>query len=497
MHLKNETILGGGKYKIISVIGQGGFGITYLAEHVFLGTKVAIKEFFPKEFCNRDEATNRLTLGTQSNKETMEQLKERFLKEARNIARLDHPGIVKVKDIFQENETAYIVMDYIDGRDLNEIVKHRGYLDENRAKYYIKKVGNALNYIHDCRMAHLDVKPANIIIDNNDNPVLIDFGLSKQYDSQGDATSTMLHGVSPGYSAPELYTKGAVETFSPESDVYSLAATLYYLLTGIRPPESIEVRDNPGALSFPPGVSRDLCNALISIMTSLRGLRPDSIFQFNKLIGNPGGGIWNPQPPGPHPVPDPGPRPDPPKSNNLFWIIIGGFIAGMLILTVILIAVKNNSKPKYTGSGNLKTVKTEQVESNDRAAESPAKPSKSSSEASGAFKYIVDGPVVETKGKTCYYLSGSFYNDSGSWPVKLVVIDNGNGNFSAYYKNVTYKTKLKMSVSSSGSDRLVFRGKDGFVIDVYHSGSGWQGTAETKSNYLEVTLQPTTETFSW
>ncbi len=241
MQLKPNAFLQNGKYRIIRVLGQGGFGITYLAENVLLAKRIAIKEFFPKEYCGRDN-TSHLTLGTQNNAETVAKLKDRFLKEARNIARLDHPGIVKIHDVFEENNTAYYIMDYIEGENLNEIVKRNGPLSEAKAVEYIRKVGDALDYIHSRNMTHFDVKPANIVVRKADDyPILLDFGLSKQYDSQGGATSTLMQGISNGYSPIELYNTGAITNFSPQTDVYSLGATLYFLVTDKTPPSASEL----------------------------------------------------------------------------------------------------------------------------------------------------------------------------------------------------------------------------------------------------------------
>ncbi len=111
MQLKEGSELQNGKYRIIRVLGQGGFGITYLAESIFFEKYVAIKEFFPKDFCGR-ENTSHLSLGTQNNAETVSKLKDRFLKEAKNIAKLDHPGIIKIHDIFEEKNTAYYLLEY-------------------------------------------------------------------------------------------------------------------------------------------------------------------------------------------------------------------------------------------------------------------------------------------------------------------------------------------------------------------------------------------------
>ncbi len=281
MQLKVNTKLQSGKYRIIRVLGQGGFGITYLAKNTLLDKMVAIKEFFPKEFCDRDN-TRHLTIGTQNNAETVEKLKARFLKEAKNIAKLDHPGIVKIHDVFEENNTAYYVMDYIEGESLSDIVKRDGPMSEAKAIKYIRKVGDALDYIHSRRMTHFDVKPANIMVrKSDDSPVLIDFGLSKQYDKQGDATSTLMQAVSNGFSPIELYNIGSVNTFSPKTDIYSLGATLYYLLTGNIPPAAVDIVEE--GLSFPSSISTEISDVIRKAMSVSRSKRPDLSTFIDKL----------------------------------------------------------------------------------------------------------------------------------------------------------------------------------------------------------------------
>lgn len=284
MRLKDRSELQHGKYRIMGVLGQGGFGITYLAENILLKKKVAIKEFFPKDFCARVN-TNQLTLGTQHNAETVSKLKDRFLKEARNIARLDHPGIVKIHDVFEENNTAYYVMDYIDGDNLNEIVKRNGPLLEAKAVEYICKVGNALNYIHSRNMTHFDVKPANIVVRKSDDyPILLDFGLSKQYDNQGGATSTLLQGVSNGYSPIELYNPDLISSFSPQTDVYSLAATLYFLLSGTQPSTSATIIQE--GLSKPINIKEETFELIKKGMSPSQRNRFLSVKEFTNPLSN-------------------------------------------------------------------------------------------------------------------------------------------------------------------------------------------------------------------
>ena len=243
--LSAGTTLQNGKYRIISTLGQGGFGITYLAENTMLEGKVAIKEFFYKEYCDRDADTRHVTVPTSGNRDVVDRFKQKFVKEARTIFKLPHPNIVRILDVFEENGTAYYVMDYIEGESLSEMVARRGYIPEAEALAYICDVAQALTYIHSKKVNHLDVKPGNMIRRRSDGKVLlIDFGVAKQYDAASlKGTTTTPVCISAGYSPAEQYRKNGVQSFSPQSDVYALAATLYKLLTGVTPPEAMDVQD--------------------------------------------------------------------------------------------------------------------------------------------------------------------------------------------------------------------------------------------------------------
>ena len=243
--LQGDSTLQGGKYRIIEKLGQGGFGITYLAENTLLLGKVAIKEFFFKEYCDRDDSTSRVTIPTSGNREIVERFKQKFIKEARTIFSLNHPNIVRILDVFEENGTAYYVMDYIEGESLGDMVKRRGAIPEAEALGYVKDAASALEYIHSKNINHLDIKPSNLVLRHDDGKVLvIDFGVAKQYDAvTSEGTTTTPVGISHGYSPAEQYRKNGVQAFSPQSDVYSLAATLFKLLTGNTPPEAMEIQD--------------------------------------------------------------------------------------------------------------------------------------------------------------------------------------------------------------------------------------------------------------
>lgn len=286
MKLRNGVTLQGGRYRIVECLGSGGFGITYLAEQPLADRMVCIKEFFPAAYYNREVDTNKVYVGTQGSAEAMERFKAKFIKEAQMIARLEHPNIIAIYDIFEENNTAYYVMKYVDGGSLCDVVRQRGALSEADAVRYIKGVASALEYIHGRSVNHLDVKPGNIMLMKADNqPVLIDFGLSKHYDDSGEQTTSTPGGVSHGYAPIEQYKQGGVSSFSPASDIYSLGATLYYLVTGSVPPSATDIgRDG---ISIPVShLSHGVYSAIRSAMSYWREDRPQSIDAFMALIGD-------------------------------------------------------------------------------------------------------------------------------------------------------------------------------------------------------------------
>ena len=164
MKLKPGTLLQGGRYRIIDSLGQGGFGITYRAEQVMAHRTVCIKEFFPKQYYNRNSDSSEISLGSKSNAETMSRFKQKFIKEAQTIASLDHDNIIHIYDVFEENNTAYYVMEYIEGMSLDVMVKKFCALGVPQAKKYINEIASALNYIHGLKINHLDIKPSNIMI---------------------------------------------------------------------------------------------------------------------------------------------------------------------------------------------------------------------------------------------------------------------------------------------------------------------------------------------
>ena len=279
MFLTNGTLLQSGKYRIIRHIGSGGFGCTYEAEHTMLCHRVAIKEFFVKDFCNRDASTGRVTIATDNKKELIKKLHSKFIDEAKAIFSMNHPGIVRVTDIFEENETAYYVMEYIDGCSLGEVLEKRGVFTEEEATRIIRAAAEALAHVHSTNRLHLDIKPGNIMLGDNGKVTLIDFGVSKQYDEVNRENTSTLLGKTPGFAPPEQMGNN-IKAFTPATDIYALGATFYKILTGITPPDSSSRACDDELIPLPESFSAHVQNAVGASLQLSRSKRPQSIAEF-------------------------------------------------------------------------------------------------------------------------------------------------------------------------------------------------------------------------
>jgi serine/threonine protein kinase len=225
------TTLFHGQYRITRFINSGGFGITYLAKDS-LDRDVVIKECFSSTFCRRTETRVRArSLGTRDH---LSKIVKSFLNEARSLASLKHPNIVGVHQVFEENDTAYMALDYIRGHDLLEMIdEKKGDLSPDRIVEITTKLVAAVGYIHANNLLHCDLSPDNIFIDHDGQPILIDFGAARR-SAAGEAQKySGLSVVKDGYSPHELYAAGG--NSGPWSDIYSLAASLYHAITGVAP----------------------------------------------------------------------------------------------------------------------------------------------------------------------------------------------------------------------------------------------------------------------
>lgn len=279
--LKVGTILRG-IYRIDSYLSSGGFGNTYVATNIEFDERVAIKEFFMKGVTQRDDNQTTVSVSNSENTNSFLEQKEKFKKEARRIRQLKNEHIVSVHDLFEENGTAYYVMDYVDGENLSDRLKRKGRpMTEFEVNLILPQVLDALKAIHDADIWHLDLKPANIMVDKRGRVKLIDFGASKQLNVQkGGATTSTAISYTNGY-APREQMEQNYDKFGPWTDIYALGATLYNLLTNKRPPLPIDIDDDMSedkhvALPFPENVG-GLKFLVHRMMKTNRLQRPQSI----------------------------------------------------------------------------------------------------------------------------------------------------------------------------------------------------------------------------
>lgn len=229
------TSLSGGKFTITDHLGIGGFGITYRAIDNTLGRAIVVKECFPEDFCFRDGL--QVFPRNQGLAETFRATVKMFMREARSLAQLRHPNIVAVHSVFEENDTAYMVLDLIEGRDLYDILDAQtAPLPPARVKEILLQLLDAIEKVHEMDLLHRDISPDNILIEANGTPVLIDFGAARGEASRRTRAVSSLLVVKEGYSPQEFYIAGAEQ--SPSSDLYALGATFYHVLSGEAPPNS-------------------------------------------------------------------------------------------------------------------------------------------------------------------------------------------------------------------------------------------------------------------
>lgn len=282
-------------YKVMDVLGQGTFGITYKAKVEMKGALgrldsnmyVAVKEFFMKEINGRENSS--VTSGSTSNGGLFYYYRDKFEREARNLSTLSHPNIVKVLEAFHANGTTYYSMEYIDGISLDKKIAQspQGRMPLTEAIETLKQISAAIVFMHSRNMLHLDVKPGNVMMRKDGTAVLIDFGLSKQYTSDGEPeSSTKVGAGTPGYAPIEQASYHEGKGFPTMMDVYALGGTLFKMLTGQRPPEASEILNE----GFPTDSLRQLfipdniVNSISKAMAPLKKDRWQTVDEFVKHL---------------------------------------------------------------------------------------------------------------------------------------------------------------------------------------------------------------------
>lgn len=272
-----------GNYAVGEVLGQGGFGITYKGGDLSLRRYVAIKEFFPQG-CARYDST--VQPGGTLSAADYAGVKAKFIEEARTLARFSDPGIVRVFGVFEENNTAYMVMEFLEGSTLSKRIAERTMLDEAEAVSIAEKVGNALKVVHEAGIIHRDLKPDNICLTKDGRVVLIDFGTARAFASGKTVKQTTM--LTPGYAPLEQY--GQQARFGAYTDIYALAATLYHAVTAQVPPQATD-RATGVELKAPrelnPKLSKTFSDALVWAMQVKASERPQNIDAFLDAIKRP------------------------------------------------------------------------------------------------------------------------------------------------------------------------------------------------------------------
>ncbi|SEW42236.1 serine/threonine protein kinase [Cognatiyoonia koreensis] len=232
--LKPGTKLMHGQYEIEKFLNAGGFGITYLAKDS-LDRKIVIKECFPGAFCRRSRAI--VQARSRAHQAELKSIVRLFVQEARSLAKLDHPNIVGVHQVFEDNETAYMALDFVEGRDLLDTLEDPNHgLTPDNIKSILTDILGAVGFIHDQNILHRDISPDNILIDGDLRPVLIDFGAAREQATKQSRVLSALRVVKDGYSPQEFYIAGSEQ--NPSSDLYALGASFYHLIADETPPNS-------------------------------------------------------------------------------------------------------------------------------------------------------------------------------------------------------------------------------------------------------------------
>lgn len=271
------------RYVLGLAIGLGGFGITYKAWDKTLETTVAVKEYYPSGLVNRIPGNSEVILFSGIKRKEFEFGLERFIQEAQNMAKFStHDNIVNVFTFFEENNTAYIVMEYLDGCTLSEEVKEHGMCSIERSVDIILSVCDALKDIHATGIIHRDISPDNIFLCKNGTIKLIDFGAAR-FSQNAETNYTII--LKPGFAPPEQYEQ--ISKQGPWTDIYAVGATLYYLMTGQKPDESTnrKVKDTLKApREVNPDVPAYLSDAIVKAMAIESNLRFKSIDEFRLVL---------------------------------------------------------------------------------------------------------------------------------------------------------------------------------------------------------------------
>ncbi|MDD2722688.1 MAG: serine/threonine-protein kinase [Methylovulum sp.] len=272
------------KFLIGKVLGKGGFGITYLAWDLVLQTAVAIKEYLPATLVTRDNNRPMVAAHSDENRLEFEFGLKQFLQEARTLAQFRHANVVRVREFFPANKTAYLVMDYYEGVSLQQFLQLKNQkLTEEEALKIMLPVMDGLAQVHQKGFLHRDIKPDNIYLVDKEHPVLLDFGAARSAISQKSVSVSVI--LTPGFAPFEQYLSRS--NFTQSTDIYSVAATIYYMVSGIKPNEATaRLQKDPiiHLANLETGLSQQFSNSIMKALAVYPENRPQSIKEFEQQL---------------------------------------------------------------------------------------------------------------------------------------------------------------------------------------------------------------------
>ncbi|MCM1291469.1 MAG: serine/threonine protein kinase [Prevotella sp.] len=515
-------------YRIDCKLGQGSFGITYLAEVIDnsgnVTQLVCIKEFFMSDINGREGTT--VTAGSEDG--LFGSYRKKFLREALHLATIKDDNIVKIIEHFEANKTVYYSMSYISGGSLDDIIKTNGKLSEKQSFYIAKKVAKALKSMHSKGMLHLDLKPGNIMMLGGEEPVLIDFGLSKNFNSEGEPeSSTKIGGGTPGYAPLEQGNYKPEDGIPATMDIYALGATIYKMLTGERAPIASEIFNEgfPSGYLYQSGITGEAIEIIKKSMSPSKKERYQSMedfisaieeveSRFSDEIAKPIGNIIaevvatsevNSQPKASNGITTPtaiqsGYKNDVNNSkstisgisNNktsnttpkkrkkagsfILYLIIGIIIGLILMFAFLIILGSNMESSDGVVSDSTSVVQTtpmpqeEEVSQITTVAENNEEVAKNSNP---------DNRLILT-------------GDMAGFPIKLDLVRD-NGNVTGTYYNIKYNVKFKVSgyCTATSMNLTMTHGSSSWTMELFLNDSGYHGTAvsESSGKLLEVNLR--------
>lgn len=491
-----------GKYLVGDVLGEGGFGITYIGMDLNLEMKVAIKEFYPNGYCSREaKTTTTVNFFQGPSLEAVTKWRENFLQEAKSLAKLSHlPGVVGVKDFFHENNTTYIILEYLEGQDLKHYAKSLGgKIPSTSLLPAMEPIITSMAEVHKQGIIHRDISPDNIMLLPGGKMKLLDFGAARSFLGSGEKSLSVM--LKPGYAPEEQYRSKGKQ--GPWSDVYAMAGTIYKCLTGVTPPESMDrlhkdelVPPNQLGANLTPQQEAALMKALAvhaenryqSMEEFHAGLyqgvpvqnSPVMPVQSAPSAPRPGMTVASPVPSAPvqNPVPEPS------NDKKTLLIIVCGVLGGVILLLSLIFAFsimgRNAKKASKNQDQNKSKIEaealSEEEEQEEYVEEEAQEETESESEDGSDYLALYSEFVNQHKGANIAF---AYINDDdipeciveNKGFVQLLTIEDGavkEERKSSEYEGGTGREDILFFNEYSGNYAVVIHREDAGALEEIH-----------------------------